>query len=621
MTNISSGTIVQGAPFFSVYPENMPGFELTSPLSAGCRLTPQWRFSLDALIEELERLPSLTELRFLKVGTKLQEISVQLLTISEGADQAARTMSGEEALSVIRDMELLLDRLEADFAAADRTAVQVGTLLAGIFEELREMERLMESFKGHVGNLRMLKLLTNIQGASLAERGTGFRNVATDIGTLSQNINGKSIAILSRIKTLNADLAKGRAMVADLGMTRQQLNRRMVDTVRTRIAIMVEMHGKCSVAARDISSRSGEISRDVASIVVAMQFQDITRQQMEHAREALVGVRQRVASESGSVAGIISDELAGICALQSAQLANSADELVNAVTRIAASLQGVSAGASNSSALVHGLFQQADGVGRSSLADIELGLNSLVGAFAENMAAKESLAGIIHSTTAAMEEITGFAGEIDFLGSEIRLIALNAIIKAAQAGKDGAGFSVIAENVKNQSDDICRQAATINATIQAITRRVIDLRQEMHGEGERTSLLLTEELTATVERLKGLVAEAGDLLLRTDQAADSLAGTIAGTTAALASREIITIVQNDLLPGLERLAVRRGLHDSRSDGVQAAELRYTMGSERAVHQKFLGGGDPGGRNGEPGKGLFSSYPTCAGHFDNNVELF
>src|SRR6185369_2288529 len=294
------------------------GSELTSPLSAGCRLTPQWRLSLDALIEELERLPSLTELRFLKVGTKLQEISVQLLTISEGADQAARTMSGEEALTVIRDMELLLDRLEADFAAADRTAVRVGTLLAGIFEELREMERLMESFKGHVGNLRMLKLLTNIQGASLAERGTGFRNVATDIGTLSQNINGKSIAILFRIKTLNVDLAKGRAMVADLGMTRQQLNRRMVDTVRTRIAIMVEMHGKCSVAARDISSRSGEISRDVGSIVVAMQFQDITRQQMEHAREALVGVRQRVASESGSVAGIISDELAGICALQSA---------------------------------------------------------------------------------------------------------------------------------------------------------------------------------------------------------------------------------------------------------------------------------------------------------------
>jgi len=609
--NISSGTIVQGAPFFSVYPENMPGSELTSPLSAGCRITPQ---CLDALIEELERLPRLTELRFLKVGTMLQEISVQLLTIGEGADQAARMMSGEEALSIIRDMELLLDRLEDDFAAADRTAVQVGTLLAGIFDELREMERLMESFKGHVGNLRMLKLLTNIQGAPLAERGTGFRNVATDIGTLSQNINGKSIAILSRIKTLNVDLVKGRAMVADLGMTRQQLNRRMVDTVRTRIAIMVEMHGKCSAAARDISNRSGEISRDVGSIVVALQFQDITRQQMEHAREALVGVKQRVASESGSIARIISDELAGICALQSAQLANSADELVNAVARIAASLQGVSAGASNSSALVHGLFQQADGVGRSSLADIELGLNSLVGAFAENMAAKESLAGIIHSTTAAMEEITGFAGEIDFLGSEIRLIALNAIIKAAQAGKDGAAFSVIAENVKNQSDEICRQAATINATIQTITRRVIDLRHEMHGEGERTSTLLTEELAATVERLKGLVAEAGELLLRTDQATDSLAGTIAGTTAALSSREIIAVVQNNLLPRLEQSAAGKVRHASRSYGVQAAELRYTMGSERAVHQKFLDGVDSGCWNGESG-------PAGAGHFDNNVELF
>ncbi len=612
--NTNSGTIVQNRPFSFVCPEKIPGSEPTSPLFAGCRITPQWRLSLDALIEELERLPRLTELRFLKVGTMLQEISVQLLTIGEGADQAARMMSGEEALSIIRDMELLLDRLEEDFTAADRTAVQVGTLLAGIFDEFREMERLMESFKGHVGNLRMLKLLTNIQGASLAERGTGFRNVATDIGTLSQNINGKSIAILSRIKTLNADLVKGRAMVADLGMTRQQLNRRMVDTVRTRIAIMVEMHGKCSVAARDISSRSGEISRDVGSIVVALQFQDITRQQMEHAREALVGVRRLVASENGSVAGIISDELAGICALQSAQLANSADELVNAVTRIAASLHGVSAGAASSAAMVHGLFQQADGVGKSSLADIELGLNSLVGAFAENMTAKESLAGIVHSTTEAMGEITGFAGEIDFLGSEIRLIALNAIIKAAQAGKDGAAFSVIAENVKNQSDDICRQAATINSTIQTITRRVIGLREEMHGESERTSMLLTEELAATVERLKGLIDEAGELLLRTDLAADSLAGTIAGTTAALASREIIAVVQNNLLPRLEQSVAGQARNGNRSDAVQAAELRYTMGSERAVHRKFLDGFDSCGWNGE-------SASAGAGHFDNNVELF
>jgi hypothetical protein len=573
----------------------------------------QWQLSLDALIDGLERLPAMTELRFLKVGSMLQEISARLLTIGKGADRAARMMSGEESLSVIRDMELLLDRLEDDFLAADRTAGQVGSLLGGILGELGNMDRLLESFKGHVGNLRMLKLLTNIQVASMRERGVGIRNVAADIGALSQNIHVKSNAILSRVKTLNADLMKGKTMVAGLGVTRKQLNRTMVSAVRSKIAIMAEMHGNCSVAARDISSRSGEISRDVGSIVVALQFQDITRQQMEHVRDALVGVRQRVASD-----GRLSDELAGICALQSAQLVNSADELVNAVTGIASSLQAVATEASGSSARVHGLFRQADGIGRSSLADIELSLGSLSGAFAENMTARESLADIIQATTAAMGEITGFAGEIDFLGSEIRLIALNAIIKAAQAGREGAAFSVIAENIKQQSDDICCQAATINTAIQAITGYVLELHHEMQGEGDRTSSLRTEELVA---RLRGLIDEAGELLLSTDQAAASMADTIAGTVAALSSRELIATLQGDLLPRIERLAAGLGLHDSKSDDVHDAELRYTMGSERAVHRKFLGGVASGYWNGEPDKGPFRVPPGGDDHFDSNVELF
>ena len=614
--SVSGESTEKGVLLLPVYPEKGYSEERQSSLPVGGRITPQWQLSLDALIECLERLPAMTELRFLKVGSMLQEISALLLTIGKGADIAARMMSGEESLSVIRDMELLLDRLEQDFLAADRTAEQTGNLLGGILGELGNMGRLLESFKGHVGNLRILKLLTNIQVASLRERGIGFRNVAADIGALSQNIHLKSNAILSRAKTLNAALVKGRAMVAALGVTQKQLNRTMVGAVRTKIAIMAEMHSNCSIAARDICNRSGEISRNVGSIVVALQFQDITRQQMEHALESLVEVQKRIASE-----GMLSAESAGICALQSVQLANSADELVTAVTAITSSLEVVANEASGSSARVHGLFQQADGVGRSSLADIELSLGSLSGAFAENMTASESLADIIQATTAAMGEITGFAGEIDFLGSEIRLIALNAIIKAAQAGKEGSAFSVIAENIKQQSDDICRQAATINSSIQTITRYVIDLHHEMHGEGDRASSLRKEELATTVTRLRGLIDEAGKLLLSTDKAADSMADTIAGTVAALSSRELIATVQSDLLPRVKRLVAGLALNDSRSDGLLGAELRYTMGSERAVHQKFLGGADSGYWNGEPGKGFFSSSPTGDNHFDSNVEFF
>lgn len=608
--------------------ENDYGDECLPVLPVVNRITPQWQLSLDAVIADLDRLPAMTECRFLKVGSMLQEIAARLMRVGEGSDMAAARLSGVEAKSVITDMEQLLDCLEADLLADNQTALQIRTLLGNIQRELVIVDRLMESFKGHIGNLRMLKLLTNIQGASLPQRGMSFRNVATDIGSLSHNIQNKSNAILTKGKSLNIGVVKGLAMVAGLGETQQKLSQAMVGAVRTKIAIMADMHAKCSLAAREFSNRSGEISRNVSSIVVSLQFQDITRQQMEHARDALIEVRDHLAIEGGGVnTRQLSDEMAGICLLQTAQLTNCADELVKAVTGIDAGLQAVSSEATDSIARVHGLFNQAGNVEKSSLADIELCLKSLLDAFAGHMKVRESLTDIIQSTTLAMGEITVFAEEIDFVGSEIRLIALNALIKAAQAGKEGAAFSVIAETIKQQSDEICCQVTAINTTIQTITRLVADLRQGTLVHVNGSAALRRDDLTATVDRLKGLINGAGELLLGTDHAADSLIATIEEATLALASRELIATVQNHLLPRVERLIVGlhsgalKGLHGYSAEGVHDAELRYTMGSERAVHQELVGGGTRVNWSGPSIKGL--PYASAAGnaHFDNNVELF
>ncbi len=615
MLNVSSRTIATPAQYLP----KICGDDRQFCIPADTRTTPQWRLSLLGLIADLERLPALTELRFLQAGTRLQEISARLLAVGAAADRTAAKVSGEETQAVIQEMALLLDRLEEDFIAADRTVGQVSDLLNGIVDELADMGRLMESFKRHVGNLRMLKLLTNIQVASLTKKGMSLKNVASDIGTLSENIQLKSNAILSRGRALNADLIKGSAMVAGLGITQQKLNRTMVGAVRTKIVIMADMHAKCTNIATNLSNRSGEMSRNVGSIVVSLQFQDITRQQLEHARDALIEVEKRLAPAAGGAdTGLLSADLAGICVLQVAQISNSAAELVSAVSGIDSGLQAVSREASDSAARIHGLFSQADGVGRSSLADIELGLKSLLAAFAENMSVREKLAGIVQATTLAMGEITGFAEEIDLVGSEIRLIALNAIIKAAQAGKEGAAFGVIAATIKQQSDDICSQATTINTTIRAITRHVTDLRHGALGQDQGSTTLRSDELAMTVDKLKGLINETGELLLGTDMAAKSLTEAIDAATAALASRELIGTVQNDLIPKIERFAtglpagVPKGLQGRWTEGIQDAELRYTMGSERAVHQELTGAVVPGGWKGSAGGD---------GHFDNNIEFF
>jgi methyl-accepting chemotaxis protein len=590
-----------------------------------------WLDALDGLIAGLDRLPPLTEKSFLLVCANLQDLCGRLRGISANAAQAALIMSGRDTLSVIEGLQIVLGSMEEQLAATNRTAGRAVVGLGLIIGELDDIHRLMASFKDRVGTLRMLKIITNIQGAGLTRGAAGFQKVAADIGTLSKNVQTKSSAIIDKRRELHAELEKAVTMASSLKDKQKKLTDRVVADIQHGIASLAGMHEKCAVAADHIAAHSGEMSRELSEVVMALQFHDITRQQMEHARAALAEVRHHLRkAQREATAHDLSSSLGSVCALQTAQIASSTGELGSVVVSISRNLEGVSRDAATASASVHTLFGLAGSVGQASITEIESGLSAVLTSFAENETTTRHLTGIMLSVTAAMGEIISFAEDIDYVGSEIKLIALNAIVKAAHAGKDGAAFGVIAETVKLQSEEICRQASAITAAIGRITVHVDGLRSELQAEciaspdGQPEAVGIGRHMETALSTLKGLSDTVMALLAQTEDTATGLASDIESTIARLDNRELRELIDEEIPCHRDRLmlAVRKCTRGkaagSGRKSLETLQQRYTMQSERKVHELFAA-------EAFAGRSLPGFAPAGRGRieddFGDNVELF
>lgn len=86
---------------------------------------------------------------------------------------------------------------------------------------------------------------------------------------------------------------------------------------------------------------------------------------------------------------------------------------------------------------------------------------------------------LVTSLMRQVKQLTPLASLITDIARQTNLLAINAAIEAARAGKEGAGFKVVAEEVRRLSNQTAQAAQQIAAGIQAVaqTHELADARQ------------------------------------------------------------------------------------------------------------------------------------------------
>jgi len=531
--------------------------------------------------------------------------------MSSSLRSVAELISGESGRGAERALNGVLD-LSRGMGAR---ATEDNGLLGSMREEGNRLKRTLSQLSGIVSAFHSLGLLTRIETARLGKASADFGNLAEDVRLLARNVETRVESALDAAGELTPRIESALQDVAALQEEQAKELPEVMQQVLESLASFHELERTTHAASVRLGNESGEISSAFQRLVVSMQFQDITRQQVEH----VIDVLRRLSSESPARGGVI----AVILELQSSQLSHAREKFSESVTIVAKSLDYISGHvvrmAEESRALggrsgTSSFFQQ-----------MERGCSAILASFSHCAVADAATRAASEGVAEKVAGVRGSIGEIRTIEAQMRRTAMNAMISAEHLGQPGEALGALADLIRQKayessqgSETLIKTLDTMNAVANRLSGRgrlAVDLAAEAEGlEAMRSAvaqLRLSQE--SSLRQIAEIAASADRLCRELAQAQD-------GLSIGAEFAESVRRMQVKLKAAIDEM--RCGLPGESEEAMLAglAEFtgRYTMQEQHDIHASLTGAL----RRGEEIAPAAREFAVVdGGEFGDNVELF
>ncbi len=582
-----------------------------------------------------------TEKEFLSVGSSLTGFYARASEISAMCSSLIDSMSGEEILRIMQEFRRLLGSLDAYLAQTEKEFNDGIVVLQNILNIVANIYKPVSGFRKIVKTLKILGISTKIESSQLKENNNGFITIAEDVERLSLLIDSRFSNILASTETLKNVVQQTLSRILGLETMKQGKVRSILDNAQSTILSLSEKNRSSAVTAGKISEDLETITKRIGEVVSSLQFHDITRQQIEHVEDALNGLCTRLDKAelsslpaqtklmplrytSGDGDEITIDTYA-VCELQRAQLNDSEQRFVGAVERIIDNLKNIAVNITGVYRNVQDMAGAEDQMSTSFFSKLELGVSEAISSLGEVKDTIEDLSAAMQSLTSTVTDMSKFMYDIEEIGSEIELIAVNALIKSAHTGAEGAPLGVIADAIRKLSADARLQKVAIADELQSIVLAAEGLDRDIHlnarDQTSETDSVL-KDLGRLMERLDSSNDAVISLLGRIQKEGKGLAVDIERTASRITVQNSFPRDTANARSGLGAVISQSAelvpeLHKKdKLNLLKNLENNYTMHSERTVHRAITSN-----RPREGGNPAEDTSLRSEDSFGDNVELF
>ena len=588
-----------------------------------------WQKNINGSINTIKTISVTTEDEFLAVGSKLQEFYYRSNDINSISTRLFEAISGENSQQIIERLQSVLSEMDQYISHINSKTQGSCTVLSDVLLLLDKISQPLEGFQKMYKTLRMLGISTKIESSRLGELGAGFLTLAQDVERLSLLVNEKSSNILSRSGMLSAMITHNIKHVNTIALAQiGELVSKLKNT-EDNLKELVGAYFNFSQLGEQLADLSVAASQDIGNIVSSLQSHDITRQQLEHVVEALEKFEHDINMDAnpGNVIRLVV-ESGDVCELQSAMMGFASSELYNSVAATMDSLNHLSQNQKMMTEQTSMVMSSGSGSGNSFIENISAGMSSVMGVLDKCVQAELELSETMTQILSTIGDVSGFVTDIEEIGSEIDLIALNSQIMAAHTGAEGAALGVLAEAIKRLSLEAFTQTEVVAGTlsqINGITGHILeDIDKKQSEEDAKVVSKMTSDFKEVIRDLNLMNSESSELLSSLYKNVNNLTQDIEQTAGSITAHEKSRTMSEKVLSELNRIVEQsRRLEPASPEflkNLKHMEDRYTMNSERQIHEAVARRHNKHASI-TPVKSAKKAAPKEDSEFGDNIDLF
>ena len=563
-----------------------------------------WVENLQNIRSALQNTIANTEDDFLNVGSGLFSLQQNVSGLTQSSYQALDLISGKNTEEVLNGITIAMDEISHSLDVVNKHIKRDMSILEKIGVTFSDVHDFQRAFKKVVKNLQVYSKATRIESSRLHTLGEDFHTLAHNVGDLSVIIHEKFTKFFRSLNSLQGLLARTISSINTLEKEHLQKTQENINNSLINLVMLTGKQTDSMILANEVSRQSADISKSMNTIVMNLQSQDATRQIVEHVITAIEklcdDIQQADINENNNfnpeTLMDISIETLAVSRLQHAQLEKARKDFVKSVENILRNMQTIGDRVSLLNRDINSLGNANNALDNSFFKKIEGDISGLITTLMANSENREKLIDYIVTVSNDITDFSGFINDIEEIGENIELIAMNARIKAARVGAEGAALAIIAEHIQQNSLETQRHTASLLKLLKSTTGVATSLQNSREKSDDEVNMKPQQmmlDLEKQLHSFRGIQKTIGEMLTKTATMSDQIKMDLRKRIGSVSVHRVFDQSIGEISHQLQKLIRNIEIHTPElplervQERLRELEKNYTMESERSVHSAIL----------------------------------